>query len=96
MRFSDGTRTRSWVDQWLRAQIEHHYATYGFGIWAVDKLISSQTIGYCGLTRDPHRCAPNETEIGYRLIRDFWGRGLATEAASAVRDYASRNSGRRF
>jgi RimJ/RimL family protein N-acetyltransferase len=29
-----------------------------------------------------------EIEIGYRLARAFWGRGLAAEAARAVRDYA--------
>jgi RimJ/RimL family protein N-acetyltransferase len=31
-----------------------------------------------------------EIEVGYRLARAFWGRGLATEAAEAVRDYAFR------
>ena len=30
----------------------------------------------------------NEIEIGYRLHPDYWNRGLATEAARAVRDYA--------
>ena len=28
-----------------------------------------------------------EVEIGYLFLRRFWGRGLATEAAIAVRDY---------
>jgi RimJ/RimL family protein N-acetyltransferase len=27
-------------------------------------------------------------EIGYRLARAYWARGLASEAAGAVRDYA--------
>ena len=30
----------------------------------------------------------DEIEIGYRLHPDYWGRGLATEAAQAVRDHA--------
>jgi RimJ/RimL family protein N-acetyltransferase len=30
-----------------------------------------------------------ETEIVFLLARDRWGRGLATEAASAVRDFAA-------
>ena len=28
-----------------------------------------------------------EVEVGYHLARPFWGRGLATEAARAARDY---------
>ncbi len=30
----------------------------------------------------------NEVEIIYLVVREHWGRGIATEAASAVRDYA--------
>ncbi len=30
---------------------------------------------------------PPEMEIGYHVHRDYWNRGLATEAARAVRDY---------
>jgi RimJ/RimL family protein N-acetyltransferase len=29
-----------------------------------------------------------ETEIGWTLGRPYWGRGYATEAAAAVRDFA--------
>ncbi len=32
-----------------------------------------------------------EIEIGYRLRRDFWNRGLATEAARTVRDHGFRD-----
>ena len=31
---------------------------------------------------------PEEVEIGYRLDPAYWNRGLITEAARAVRDYA--------
>lgn len=44
-------------------------------------------IGYCGFfpqTVD----GIEELEIGYRLDPAYWGRGIATEAARAVRDYA--------
>ena len=42
----------------------------------------------CGLTHFPDINGRPEIEIGYRLARAHWGRGLATEAARAVRDYA--------
>lgn len=36
-----------------------------------------------------------EPEIGYHLWREFWGKGLATEAAIACRDYAFKTLGLR-
>ena len=43
-------------------------------------------IGYCGFF--PQIVDEiEELEIGYRLHPDYWGQGLATEAARAVRDY---------
>jgi len=84
MRYSDGTKTRQWVDQWLHEYIDDHYRDWGFGMWAVVERTSGAVIGYCGLSRYPMRCRPNETEIGFRLIRSHWGRGLATEAVCAV------------
>jgi RimJ/RimL family protein N-acetyltransferase len=44
-------------------------------------------IGYCGFflqTVD----GMEEIEIGYRIHPAYWGRGIATEAARAVRDHA--------
>jgi len=34
----------------------------------------------------------NEIEIGYRLRSEYWNKGIATEAARAVRDHAFRDS----
>ncbi len=49
----------------------------------------NQLIGYCGFF---HQLVDEteEIEIGYRLDPDYWGGGLATEAAQAVRDHAFR------
>ena len=47
----------------------------------------NRLIGYCGFFRQIVD-GVNEIEIGYRLHPDYWNRGLATEAARAVRDYA--------
>ena len=34
-----------------------------------------------------------EAELSYSLARDFWGRGIATEAVRAARDWAFANRG---
>ena len=47
-------------------------------------------IGYCGFLHQQVDNGP-EVEIGYRLHPDYWHRGLATEAARAVRDHAFRD-----
>ena len=41
-------------------------------------------LSFCGLSH--HRALPDEVEVGWRLARHAWGRGLATEAALVCRD----------
>jgi len=45
---------------------------------------TEQTIGLAKLTEE----APGVVEIGYSLFEDYWGRGLATEMAQALVEYA--------
>ncbi len=45
-----------------------------------------ELIGDCGITRQQVE-GESFYEIGYHLRRDFWGQGLATEAAIACRDW---------
>jgi [ribosomal protein S5]-alanine N-acetyltransferase len=64
-----------------------------FGIWAITlrdgPAAEAQPIGRCGL-RAWDIDGSAEAEVGYVLARRFWGRGYATEAARAVRDFAFR------
>ena len=87
MRFSDGVKTKEWVQTWLKTCVEW-YQTWGFGPYAVVEQAGQNVIGYCGLFFFPDLDGQAEIEIGYRLIRSTWGQGYATEAARAVRDYA--------
>lgn len=54
--------------------------------FAVVLCENNDVIGYCGFMH--HAELPDEVEIGYRLDPVYWNRGLITEAAHAVRDYA--------
>jgi ribosomal-protein-alanine N-acetyltransferase len=58
--------------------------------FAVIERSSGTLIGYCGFLHQEVD-GMKEIEIGYRLHPDFWNRGLATDAARAVRDHAFRN-----
>ena len=87
MRFGDGVQTKDWTENWLLTCLER-YKVWGFGPYAVIETRSREVIGYCGLFYFPDVGGQPEVEIGYRLARSAWGRGYATEAASAVRDYA--------
>lgn len=61
-----------------------HGRQYGFGAWAVWHKQTLSRIGFCALI---HLDGTTEVEVGYRLARDNWGRGFATEAARAILRY---------
>jgi [ribosomal protein S5]-alanine N-acetyltransferase len=69
------------------------YAERGHGLWAMTLKGAEQVIGDCGLIAQEVE-GVEETEIGYHIRRDFWGQGLATEAARACRDYGFERLGR--
>ncbi|MGF1547560.1 MAG: GNAT family N-acetyltransferase [Thiotrichales bacterium] len=70
--------TRKFIE-WCRCS----YCDHGYGQWAVIAKASGRLIGYCGLSHAAVEGA-DEVEIGYRLARDQWGKGLASEAARGV------------
>lgn len=51
---------------------------------------TGELIGYCGFLHQEVD-QRQEIEIAYRLHPDFWNRGIATEAARAVRDHVFRD-----
>jgi RimJ/RimL family protein N-acetyltransferase len=52
------------------------------GFWAAHLNADDQFIGWFHLR--PDKIVPAEMELGYRLKREAWGRGLATEGARAL------------
>lgn len=56
----------------------------GFGLWAAE-LDDMGFIGFVGLRPIPAEIPPAPgVEIGWRLAREHWGKGLAPEAARAA------------
>ena len=60
----------------------------GWGLWAVEERASARLIGFTGLSPVPFEAPFTPAiEIGWRLVRSHWRRGLATEAARASLAY---------
>jgi len=70
-------------------RIKKHFAMHGFGLYAVELQADGVFIGFIGLQvpRFQTHFTPC-VEIGWRLASDCWGKGLATEGASAVARHA--------
>ena len=64
------------------ARVLAHWEDRGYGMCAVRERSSGRMAGLCGLTD-----LGDEVEVAYKLWPGFWGRGYATEAASACLDY---------
>ncbi len=63
------------------------YESGGMGLWAVMHKTDDNLIGSCGFyvqEIDGQR----EIELSYRFAKEYWGKGLATEAAKATCQYA--------
>lgn len=75
-------RTQKFIKKMLA-----RYETEGYGYYAVIHQENQQLIGYCGLLLCSLK-GKQKVEIGYRLKPDYWRKGLATEAALAVINYA--------
>jgi RimJ/RimL family protein N-acetyltransferase len=69
-------------------RIEAAFESNGFGLWAVEVLGGAPFIGFVGLavpTFEAHFTPA--VEVGWRLAREHWGRGYATEAARAALEF---------
>ena len=66
-------------------RIEEHFASHGFGLWAVEARGVADFLGFVGLSipRFESHFTPC-VEVGWRLAREHWGRGFAPEAARAA------------
>jgi len=68
---------------YIGRHIEIYYAARGFGIWAVILKENNRLIGRCGLIFQEIESG-KEIEVSYLIEREFWNRGIATEAALAA------------
>ena len=66
-------------------------ASLGHTLWAMERCEDARVIGFTGLVRGQVPAIADQLEIGWRLVRDCWGQGLACEAARASLAWARAN-----
>ena len=83
MRFLGGTLSRE--DAWRQmAMLLGHWQLRGYGMWALEDRSTGAFVGRCGFHRPDGWPG---LEIGWMVMREYWGRSLAHEAASTALDY---------
>lgn len=73
--------------------IRNQYIANGIGRWAVIEKRTKSFIGWAGLKfiTEPINEKTKYYDLGYRLIKKYWGKGYASEAAKAALAYGFEN-----
>ncbi len=70
-------------------KIQNRYKKDGYCFLAVIRKEDKAFLGICGLLKQKVENAVN-TEVGYRLLNQFWGKGYATEAVLGCVEYVKQ------
>lgn len=93
MRYFPATQDRASSDTTVQ-RIRTHFAEHGWGWWAVEVPGVTPFAGFIGLWWIPHELPfTPAVEVGWRLAREHWGRGYATEGARAALDFGLHTVG---
>lgn len=71
------------------------YKKYGYARYALVHKADDKVIGFCGVKYEPDLLGPGVgcPDIGYRMLPEYWGQGLGTEAVKACLNYAREELG---
>jgi len=90
--FPEGTLTYRETQEELEWFLHGHPRQPRLGLWATVLKSTGQFIGRCGLLPWTIE-GRDEVEVAYLLGQAYWGQGLGTEAARAIRDYGFEQLG---
>lgn len=77
-----GVRTEAEARRMFARNLDH-WERHGFGLWVFRDRTDGRFAGRAGL-RHVVVGGDDEVELAYAFMSEFWGRGLATEAARAL------------
>ncbi|MEZ4722529.1 MAG: GNAT family N-acetyltransferase [Flavobacteriales bacterium] len=78
------------IERRIKENVLGDYEKYGYGRFAVEWKETGEFIGFSGLKYLPDM---REVDLGYRLKREFWGMGIATEAGKASLEFGFNHLG---
>ena len=83
----DRAMTQAWIERWLA-----DYERIGFGLWAIEDRVTGEFLGNCGPAR---QIVDDEAhvELGWSVTPRRASQGIATEAATAARDWSFEELG---
>ncbi|MBU8773236.1 GNAT family N-acetyltransferase [Cytobacillus oceanisediminis] len=85
MRYYPSIKNESETMEWIE-WTKNNYDKYGVGLWIVEDKVTGEFLGQCGIV--PQEVdGVMEMEIGYLFVRRVWGKGYASEAVLAWKNY---------
>ena len=72
----------------LTKKLDNLIAQKGWGFWVAQRKSDNAFIGLAGLNQADNLPVANCMEVGWRLAKAYWGKGYATEAATAALYFA--------
>jgi [ribosomal protein S5]-alanine N-acetyltransferase len=85
-----GVRSVADAASYIESKVIQMYTAMGFGMYVAESKADSAPIGICGLVQRPALPAP---DIGFAFMPEFWGKGYAREAATAVMRHSRKQLG---
>lgn len=82
-----GVRDLEGAEKYIQRNI-NNYQALGFGLYAIEMNDTREVAGMCGLLKRDYLPA---ADIGYALLPQFEGKGLAVEAGSAMLQFAQES-----
>ncbi|MBK7643917.1 MAG: GNAT family N-acetyltransferase [Planctomycetes bacterium] len=85
-----GVRTLDDARRYIENGPLEMYARLGFGLYLVEQKADGAAIGLCGILK---RDSLEHADLGFALLPDYRGLGLAHEAAAGTMEYARETLG---
>ena len=84
----DGALDIQGTKKYLTERIIKPFVLQGFGRYALFRKDNENFIGFCGLTIHKLDDEKEYIELGYKINKNFWNQGYASESALVIKEYA--------